>query len=99
MTLSYYLALSAILFAIGLFGALARRNVITVLMSLEVMLCAADINIAAFGRFLHSNSSASAIIMLFVSVTAAQIALAMALIAAVYKNYKSVFTGDYNTKD
>ena len=53
MTLAHYLTVSALLFLIGVFGALTRRNIIGILMSIELMFNAANLNLAAFDRFLH----------------------------------------------
>ena len=56
MTLYHFLALSAILFAIGIYGVLSRRNILGVLMSIELMFNAANINLVAFNHFLYPGS-------------------------------------------
>jgi NADH:ubiquinone oxidoreductase subunit K len=94
MTITSCLVLSALLFAIGTFGLLTRRNLIAALMSLELMVNAALINFIAFARFGGPGGSlidpeAGSIFVLFaVAVTAAETALALAIVIAVYRQRK-----------
>ena len=86
-----YLLLSALLFAIGLAGALTRRNAIIVLIGIELMLNAANLNFIAFWRY-GSNPDAPVGIMfvLFsIAVAAAEAAVGLALIIAVYRHYRT----------
>ncbi|MDD5209988.1 MAG: NADH-quinone oxidoreductase subunit NuoK [Elusimicrobiales bacterium] len=97
MTLSYYLALSGLLFTIGLFGVLTRRNVIGILMSIELMLNAANINFVAFNRFLYPGQYAGQLNAIFIiTLAAAEVVVGLALVMAIYKNIKSVYVEDYN---
>ena len=66
ITLSHYLGLSAALFLIGVFGALTRRNIIGVLMGIELMFNAANINLAAFNHFMHPSGVAGQAVALFI---------------------------------
>src|SRR5678815_5631664 len=89
--LHHYLILSALLFAIGLAGALTRRNAIMVLIGIELMLNAANLNFIAFWRF-GSNPQALAGIMFVIfsiAVAAAEAAVGLALIIAIYRHYKT----------
>lgn len=84
--LSWYLMLSAALFAIGLFGALARRNAVGVLIGIELMLNAANINFIAFWRYGNPLSMTGQIFAIFViTVAAAEAAVGLALFIAIYR--------------
>lgn len=97
MTLADYLAVSAVLFAIGLFGALTRRNVIGILMGIELMFNAANVNLAAFNRFLHPSGVAGNAVSLFImAVAAAEIVVGLALVMAIYRNTNTVYVEDMN---
>lgn len=89
--LSIALLVSSMLFAIGLAGALTRRNAILVLVGIELMLNAANLNFVAFWRFgPHPEALAGAIFVLFsIAVGAAEAAVGLALILAVYRHTKS----------
>ena len=69
--LNWYLALAAVLFCIGIFAVLTRRNAISILMGIELMLNAANINLVAFGRFIHPNVLSGHIFAIFVITIAA----------------------------
>ena len=89
--LQHYLILSAILFAIGLYGALARRNALVILMSIEIMLNAANISAVAFSRYVPRAALTGQVFALFVIiVAAAEAVVALAIIMTVYRNRKSV---------
>ncbi len=90
--LSWYLVLAAFLFTCGLFGALARRNAIAVLMGIELMLNAANINLVAFWRYSGTVTDlAGQVFALFIiAVAAAEAAVGLALIIAVYRKRKTV---------
>lgn len=97
MTLAHYLAVSGVLFSIGLFGALTRRNVIGVLMGIELMFNAANLNLAAFNRFLHPSGVAGNAVSLFImAVAAAEIVVGLALVMAIYRNINTVYVEDMN---
>jgi len=89
--LQTYLYLALVLFAIGLYGVLARRNLIAVLISVELMLNAASINFMAFNRFLAPHPAVGQIFTLFImAVAAAEAAIALSIIIAVYRKLKTV---------
>jgi NADH:ubiquinone oxidoreductase subunit K len=89
--LSTYLYLAILLFAIGLYGVLARRSLIAVLISVELMLNAASINFMAFNRFLAPTPAVGQVIALFImAVAAAEAAIALSIIVAVYRRLKSI---------
>lgn len=82
--------LSALLFFIGVFGFVTRRNLIAMLISIELVLNAVDINFAAFNRILYPGLLEGFFFTLFsIGVSAAETAVAIAIILNVYRNYKS----------
>jgi len=96
--LSWYLLLSAALFSVGLFGVLARRNAIAVLMGVELMLNAVNINLIAFWRYLTPDRSVGLAWAVFVlTVAAAEAAAGLALIISVYRNRDSVDVEELDT--
>jgi NADH-quinone oxidoreductase subunit K len=87
--LHHYLILSAVLFTIGTAGVLLRRNLITVLLSLEVMLNAVNLTFIAFGR--HLQSSDGQIIVFFViTVAAAEAAVGLGLVIALFRHLETL---------
>lgn len=86
-----YLLLSAMLFAIGLAGALTRRNAIIVLIGIELMLNAANLNFIAFWRFSEHPEALTGIMFVIFSigVAAAEAAVGLALIISIYRHYKT----------
>ena len=87
--LGYYLLLSAVLFATGTIGVFLRRNVITVLLSIEVMLNAVNLAFISFGRF--QGSVDGQVIMFFVvTVAAAEAAVGLALVIALFRHRESL---------
>ena len=85
------LALAAVLFSIGLYGALSRRNAVHVLMSLELMANAVNLNLVALSRFLTPATLDGQIFVVFsMVVSAAEIGLGLALVLALYRRKKSV---------
>jgi len=93
----HYLILSAILFCIGLFGVLVKRNAMTVLICIELMLNAANINLVAFSKFITPIDFIGQIFTLFViTVAAAEVGLGLAIIIAIYRNKVSVNLDDFN---
>jgi NADH-quinone oxidoreductase subunit K len=95
--LSHYLVLGALIFLIGLFGALTRRNIIGILMSIELMFNAANINLAAFNHFLHPGGVAGMTVALFViTVAAAEVVVGLALVLAIYRNSASTYMEDFH---
>jgi len=89
--LNHYLALAALLFAVGLCGALSRKNAIIILMSIEIMFNSAILNLVAFWHYKLFDSIAPQILAIFaIAIAAAESAIGMALVLAVYRHYKSV---------
>ena len=96
-TLEAYLALSAILFAVGTFGFLARRNAIAMLMSIELMLNAVNLSIVAFGAFIPSLYGDAAVIALMVmAVAAAEATVGLAIVIAIYRNRRTPLVDEYH---
>ena len=89
--LHHYLLLSALLFCVGLAGALTRRNAIIVLISVELMLNAANLNFIAFWRYSpHPETMTGILFVLFsIGVAAAEAAVGLALIIAIYRHCKT----------
>ena len=99
MSLEHFLVLSAILFCIGLYGALTRRNVITVLMSIELMFNAVNITLVAFAKYvvpirieeqLGRMLTGQVFAIFIITVAAAEIALGLGIVIALYRNRETV---------
>lgn len=89
--LSTYLILAAVLFSMGLLGVLQRRNLIGMLISVELMLNGANLNFMAFNRFLSPDPSVGQIITLFVmGLAAAEAAIGLSIILALFRKLRSV---------
>ena len=96
-SLDTYLVLSGILFAIGSFGFLARRNAISMLMSIELMLNAVNLSIIAFGAFSTSlNVDASVIALIVMAAAAAEATVGLAIVIAIYRNRKTPLVDEYD---
>ncbi len=86
-----YLALAAVLFAIGMFGVLTRRNAIGILMSLELMFNAVNINLVAFNKYIKPGELTGQIFALFVIVVAAaEAVVGLAIVLLLYRNWKGI---------
>jgi|SRR5688500_2966575 NADH-quinone oxidoreductase subunit K len=97
-SLDAYLILSGILFSIGTFGFLARRNAISMLMSIELMLNAVILAIVAFGSFVESlRTESSVIALLIIAVAAAEATVGLAIIVAIYRNRRTPLVDEYDT--
>ena len=92
MTLEHFLILGAALFCVGLLGAFTRRNAVVVLFSIEIMLNAANLNFIAFWRFSENPDALHGpLFTLFtIAVAAAEVAVGLALVIAVYRHFKTV---------
>ena len=94
ITLNHYLFVSGLLFAIGLTGVVARRNILTIYMCLEMMLSAANLTIVAFSRFRLTDGlpdyNAQALVFFTITVAAAEVAVGLAIIVALYRAKQSV---------
>jgi NADH-quinone oxidoreductase subunit K len=96
-SLDAYLVLAGLLFAIGTFGFLARRNAISMLMSIELMLNAVNLSIVAFGSFIKSLAADGAVIALMVmAVAAAEATVGLAIVIAIYRNRKTPLVDEYD---
>ena len=86
LSLEHYLVLSAILFSIGLFGALTKRNAVIVLMCIELMLNAVNITMVAFSRYIVPDLLTGQVFAIFIIVVAAaEVAVGLAIILAIYR--------------
>ena len=95
--LGHYLLLSSALFAIGLYGALAKRNAVVVLMCIELMLNAVNISLVAFSRFTVGAGLSGQMFAIFVmTVAAAEVAVGLALIISIYRARGTVDVGRIN---
>jgi NADH-quinone oxidoreductase subunit K len=96
-SLDAYLILAGILFAIGSFGFLARRNAISMLMSIELMLNAVNLSIIAFGAFIPAlNPYASIIALIVMASAAAEATVGLAIVIAIYRNKKTPLVDEYD---
>jgi NADH:ubiquinone oxidoreductase subunit K len=89
--LNNYLILAAILFSIGLYGALTKRNAIVILISIELMLNAANITLVAFSRFIVPLALTGQVFSIFTMVVAAaEVAVGLAIIIAIYRGKDTI---------
>lgn len=89
--LNHYLVLSAVVFSIGLYGVLSRRNAVGVLMSVELLLNSVNIALVAIGRYVGGAGATGQVFALFViTVAAAEASVALALLIAIYRDRNSV---------
>ena len=91
MPVAYFLVLSALLFSIGVYGVLARQHAVLVLLSVELMLNAANINLVAFSAMLGEAGVPGQVFALFViAVAAAEVGVGLAIVILIYRNRRSV---------
>lgn len=89
--LQHYLVLSAVLFSIGFYGAITKRNAVVILMSLEIMLNAVNIALVALSRYVTPVAMTGQVFAIFVmTVAAAEAALGLAIIIAIYRSRETV---------
>jgi len=93
--INWYLMLGAVLFAIGAFGVMARRNVIVIFMSIELMLNAVNLVFVAFARQLHSMDG-QVVVFFVMTVAAAEAAVGLAIIITVFRNRETVNADELN---
>jgi len=90
-----YLTIAALLFGMGFYGMLHRRTLIGMLISAELILSGASLNFMAFNKFLAPDPTVGQIFTLFImGIAAAEAAIALSIIIAVYRNYRSIDTED-----
>jgi NADH-quinone oxidoreductase subunit K len=96
-SLNAYLVLSGLLFSIGMFGFLARRNAISMLMSIELMLNAVNLTIIAFGSFVPKLATTGSVIaLLVIGVAAAEATVGLAIVIAIFRNRKTPLVDEYD---
>ncbi len=100
-TLNDYLLVSGLLFAIGFAGVLLRRNIIIIFMCLELMLNAANLSLVAFSRFRLVNGlpnyNAQVLVFFIITVAAAEVAVGLAIIVALYRARQTTHVEDINS--
>lgn len=95
--LSRYLTLSAVLFAIGVYGMVVSRNAVRVLMSIELLLNAVNINLVAFARYIDPVEVRGQLFAIFIlTVAAAEAAVGLAIVLAIYRNMSTVDMDEFN---
>lgn len=91
ISMEYYLIVSSIMFFAGIYGFITRRNLIAILISVELVLTATDINFAVFNRFLFPEQMEGLFFALFsIAISAAETAIAIAIIINIYRNLKHI---------
>jgi len=88
--LEHYLILATILFSIGLYGALAKRNAIIILMSIELMLNAVNIVMVAFSRYIVPAQLTGQVFAIFIMVASAEVSVGLAIIISIYRNRETI---------
>jgi len=89
--LQILLVTAAAVFCIGLYGVMSRRNAVLVLMSVELMLNAVNINLVAFSRYVFSSTVAGEVLVVFIiTVAAAEVGLAMAIVLRLFRNWRTI---------
>lgn len=96
ITLNHYLALSGLLFAMGMAGVMLRRNILVIYMCLEMMLNAANLALVAFGYF-QQRLDAQILVFLIITVAAAEVAVGLALIVALFRVRQTTNVSELNT--
>jgi NADH-quinone oxidoreductase subunit K len=92
-TLNHYLVVSVLLFSLGLFGVLARRNLLVIYMGLELMLNAANLALVAFSRY-NNNLNGQVMVFFTITVAAAEVSVGLALIVALYRKRQTAHVED-----
>ena len=93
--LDHYLVLAALLFSIGVWGVIIRRNAIVILMCIELMLNAANLTLIAFSRF-HAQMDGQVFVFMVMTVAAAEAVVGLAIIISIFRNRASVDVDDLN---
>ncbi len=94
--LEHYLVVSILLFCLGLLGVLLRRNLLVIYMGLELMLNAANLALVAFSRF-NNNLDGQVFVFFIITVAAAEVAVGLALIVALYRKHQTAHVEDLTT--
>lgn len=97
ITMEYYLVISTIMFFAGIYGFITRRNLLAVLISIELILNSVDINFVAFNRFLFPNQLEGFFFTLFaIGISACETAIAIAIIINIYRNIRNIQVKNLN---
>lgn len=94
--ISYYIGLSAILFSLGALGVLTRRNAIVIFMSIELMLNSANLAFVTFARY-YASQGGQIFVFFIMAVAAAEVAVGLALIVAIFQTKQSINVDDLNS--
>ncbi len=90
MIINQFLILGALLFSVGIYGVLVRRNAILVLLSVELMLAAVNINLVAFGSYVSDKFASGHVFALFViAIAAAEVGIGLAIVVLIFRNRAS----------
>jgi NADH-quinone oxidoreductase subunit K len=89
-TLSHFLAVAALLFAAGLFTVLTRRNAVAILMGVELMLNAANLNLVAFNRYVVGGMAGQTFALFVVVLAAAEAAVGLAIVLSIFHTFKTI---------
>lgn len=96
--IEYYLIVSAFMMFVGIYGFLTRRNTLAILISVELMLNASDINFAVFNRILYPTGQEGYFFALFsIAISAAETAIAIAILINIYRNLRSIQVKNLNS--
>ena len=95
--LSHFLTVSSVLFCLGLYGVLTRRNTVAILMGIELMLNAANINFAAFNKFVAPGAlNGQVFTLIVITLAACEAGVGLALVLAAYRNLETIHADDIN---
>ncbi|MEI2704779.1 MAG: NADH-quinone oxidoreductase subunit NuoK [Ilumatobacteraceae bacterium] len=89
MWVNNFLILGAVLFCIGVFGVIARKNAVMVLMSIELILNSVNLNLLAFSQ-MHGNADGNTFALYIIAVAAAEVGVGLAMVLLIYRNRKSI---------
>jgi NAD(P)H-quinone oxidoreductase subunit 4L len=94
MPIAYFLVLSALIFCIGVYGVLSRSNAVMVLLSIELMLNAVNINLVAFSTMFEAGVQGQVFALFVIAVAAAEVGVGLAIVILIYRNRQSVDVDD-----
>ena len=94
LLLNQFLLLGAVLFCLGVYGVMARRNAVLVLMSIELILNAVNINLIAFGAYCTAPIAGSVFALFVIAIAAAEVGVGLAIVLLIYRNRRSVDLDD-----
>jgi NADH:ubiquinone oxidoreductase subunit K len=93
LLLNQFLLLGAVLFCIGVYGVIARRNAVLVLMSIELILNSVNINLVAFGA-MHGSATGAVFALFIIAIAAAEVGVGLAIVLLIYRNRSSIDLDD-----